>query len=135
MIFPCLFFVSFNANATPELTTSSTLSTAGYLQLSWTSDSSGNELQQYVLQQSTSPDFDPSTTLYQGPDQSTVISGLADNTYYYRVRQLQQDTWSEPVKVEVKHHSLTRAFGFFALGAFMFVMTVGVLLNRARGQR
>jgi len=132
---PCLIFVSLNTNAAPELKTNSALSTAGYLQLTWTPESIDSDSIQYELQQSTSSNFTKANTIYQGPDQSSVISGLSNNIYYYRVRRQLQEEWSETVEVVVKHHSLTRAFGFFALGAFMFIVTTIVLLKGARRQQ
>jgi hypothetical protein len=121
------------AVAAPELNSDTRLSTAGYFQLSWSAPSSTlTSSEQYVLQQAENPDFNDAKTLYQGPDQASVISGLGDRTYYYRVRLVIDPDWSETLAVEVKHHSLSRAIGFFTLGALMFLATAIVLLRGAR---
>lgn len=86
----------------------------------------------FELQQATQADFGDADTLYQGPDKASVISGLPNNTYYYRVRFANEPNWSEAISVEVKHHSLARAFGFFGLGIVMFIITVIVLLKGTR---
>jgi len=108
----------------PQLDSDTTLSTAGYFRLSWHDESSV----EYVLQQSRSDSFNNARTLYHGRDQASVISGLADGHYYYRIGNTATGQWSDPLEVEVKHHTLTRAFGFFTLGAVMFLATLGVLI-------
>ena len=124
------------ALAAPQLASDTQLSTAGYFQLSWSAPSSTPEVlhapsDQFVLQQAESPDFTNAKTLYRGPDRASVISGLGDRTYYYRVRLADAPEWSETLAVEVKHHSLARALGFFILGAIMFLVTTFVLLKGA----
>jgi len=119
--------------AAPELSSNSTLSTAGYFTLHWSAaPTEVNENLEFELQQANNPDFDNAVTRYQGSDKASIISGLANQTYYYRVRLGNQDDWSSTLAVEVKHHSLARAFGFFGLGIVMFLMTVTVLLKGAR---
>jgi len=119
------------ASATgPQLDSDTTLSTAGYFRLTW-HDAPGAE---YELQQSRSNSFDDARTLYHGRDQASVISGLADGHYYYRIGNTATGQWSKPLEIEVKHHPLTRAFGFFSLGAVMFLATLGVLISGTRRQ-
>ena len=89
----------------------------------------------YELQQANNKAFTDSKTIYAGPDKATVISGLPDQLYFYRVRVKDSDEWSLPIQVEVKHHSLVHAFSFFALGASMFVIMLVVLIKGARGSR
>jgi len=119
--------------AGPQLDSDTTLSTAGYFRLTWR-DVPGAE---YELQQAQSDNFNDARTLYHGRDQASVISGLANGHYYYRIGNTATGQWSEPLEIEVKHHTLTRAFGFFTLGAVMFLATLGVLISgtRRRGRR
>lgn len=114
------------AVASPTIHSDTELSTAGYFQLNWQDESE----QSFLLQQSSQADFHDPITLYQGPDQATVISGLPDGDYYYRVAN-EDHQWSKPVKVTVKHHSLTKALGFFGLGAIMFIVMVTLLIKGA----
>jgi len=104
------------------LTTSSETATAGYFQLSWQGEQTGD---QFVLEESTSADFSTAKILYRGADLATVISGKADNVYYYQVRsQANPANTSNTVKVTVAHHPLRNAFGFFSLGAIVFIATL-----------
>lgn len=113
--------------AAPQLQTDTEMATAGYYRLSWQSDMAAD----FVLEEATDPAFLQVTTLYQGPDTATLISGRSDGTYYYRVRNMQndnQDDWSDVTTVEVSHHPLSRAFMFFALGAIVFIATLVVVV-------
>ena len=131
----CLTIVSAHATTTPTLSSDTSFSTAGYFQLSWgNQETAPDQTAQYELQQAMHSDFSDAHTRYRGSDAATVISGLDDSKYYYRVRYENDSVWSNAVEVEVKHHPLSRAFGFFALGLVMFVATVIVLLKGVRGQ-
>lgn len=113
--------------AAPELQSDSDIASAGYYRLSWKSDISVD----FILQESKDPAFSQPTTLYQGPDTATLVSGRSDGTYYYRIRSSEDDTetgWSNTAKVEVNHHPLSRAFMFFALGAIVFIATLSVVI-------
>lgn len=117
--------------AQPLLESNTELATAGYFQLKWKlPDEKERKVEVFTLQTSANPDFSTATrTIYQGPDSSSVISGLADGTYYYRVSDSFSGQNSPVLKVEVKHHSISRALIFFGLGTLMFVFTVVVLLK------
>ncbi len=117
--------------AQPDLAANPTLATAGYFTLSW----SAEDTTQFELQQSKRSSFSQADTLYRGADTATIISGRGDGEYYFRVRALGTNgaasQWSETVKVDVAHHSLGRAVGFFITGAVMFVLTLWVLIHGA----
>lgn len=129
LLLSCAF--SAPAAAQLQLQSDTALSTAGYFRLSWQQEQRTG----YQLQQARNSDFSDAHDIYRGEDSATVISGLADGHYFYRVRNPSANGWSETVEVEVKHHPLSRAFGFFALGAVMFVATLVVLLKGARSTR
>ncbi len=112
--------------AQSSLLSDSDVSTAGYFQLRWQGEGG-----QFELQQASTPQFLNPQTLYRGGDHASVLSGLANGEYYYRLRA-DGGPWSETLKVEVKHHPLNRAWGFFALGAVMFITTLVVLIRGAR---
>lgn len=96
-----------------------TTSTTGYFQLSWQGG------QHYVVQQAETENFSHVKTIYQGEDTATSMTGLPDNSYYYRVGTKPASdaamTWSKPIRVVVAHHSLSRALLFFAMGASVFI--------------
>jgi len=87
------------------------------------------------LQQSgyASPDF---KTIYRGSDSATVITGLPDGNYLFRARLINTDGsfsgWNESLKITVEHHSLTRAFGFFLVGAVVFLATLILILSGSK---
>ncbi len=114
------------AYASPRISSDTKLSTAGYFQLSW-HDQSGASFQ---LQQSRTGDFRDAVTLYRGPDRATVISGLPNGDYFYRVANAEHE-WSHTLKVTVEHHTLGKALGFFGLGASMFVVMLTLLIKGA----
>lgn len=106
-------------------------STDGVTQLSWDLDGRSAE-----LQRARDPGFDDATTIYRGTDSASLRSGLADGTYYYRVRAVPSagspGSWSPAVSVEVAHHSARRAWGIFATGAVVFLATLGLILLGGR---
>lgn len=118
--------------ASPQLSTSTSLATAGYFQLKWESPTDSDTIDEFELQQADNTAFSNPSIIYQGPDLSTAISGLRNGNYFYRIRSQQSDDWSEAIKVEVAHHSLARAWGFFALGATMFIIMLLVLITGVR---
>lgn len=128
-IVSCLLLFSVCATPTHanQIISDTPLSTAGYFNLSWSSDRPAP----YIVQQSLDASFNQVKTIYQGSDQASVMSGLPDGQYFYRM-QASAGQWSEAVKVEVKHHSLEKAFAFFTAGAVMLFILVFVLIKGAR---
>lgn len=129
----CLFAsgVLHAQDAAPRLRSDSDVATAGYFRLSWETDAARAE-----LQEASSPEFHNPVTAYLGPDRATVFSGKPNGTWYYRVRALgnpHAGPWSEPVAVVVAHHSLSRALMFLALGIFIFIAMV-LLVVRGPGK-
>ena len=116
------------------LGTSDHLATAGYFRLTWSPANPDAPTREYQLQRANDPRFMEPVTIYEGPDRASVVSGLADQVYFFRVREQHSPAWSAPVRVEVKHHPLARAFGFFSLGAIVFAVMLGVLLTGVRNE-
>jgi hypothetical protein len=112
------------------LHSSTDIATAGYFQLRWQTEQSTGP---FVLEESPTADFSRARVLYRGPDLASVISGKTDNDYFYRVtEQANPAHMSNTVKVTVSHHPLRNAFGFFSLGAVVFLATLVLVL---RGNR
>lgn len=115
--------------AAPRIETDTELATAGYYQLRWTAGTPDVEVE------SSDPERGDTTIIYTGPDRARVISGQPDGTRVYRVREIGTATpsdWSAPVSVTVAHHPLGRAFGFFAVGAIVFLATLVLIVRGAR---
>ena len=118
----------------PTLTFDSRTATAGFYHLKWQGDDLLTSV--YELQEADNAAFTQPTTIYRDPDQGALISGQRNGQYFYRVRALSRgqpvSAWSPLVFVTVRHHSLTRAFAFFAAGAAMFLATLVLIKLGAR---
>jgi len=122
------------AETPPTLSASTERATGGYYSLSW--DGAGNV--HYELQEAREPAFDSPRSIYEGRDTASVISGKPDGDFFYRVRALSEagpGPWSEPARVSVAHHSLTRALQFFFVGALVFAVLVTVIIRGTREDR
>ena len=107
------------------------LSSEGYFVLSW---DTGGDGEQYVLQQALTPDFRETLDRPVAGAGSLTITGLADDSYYYRIGDTQRG-WSNTVQVTVAHHSLGRAFAFFSLGLVLFAVLIFTILSGYRQTR
>jgi hypothetical protein len=118
----------------PEIKADQSISTSGYFQLSWHLESAGkgSQVNQFIVQQSRSKDFEKSNILYQGSDTASLISGLPDGKYFYRVQKQGQAGWSNVVQVDVQHHSLGTAVQFFFAGLLVFIATLFMILKGVR---
>lgn len=98
-------------------------SSEGYYQLRWEAD------EPIRLVEATSAGFADARTIYTGSDTAHVVSGKPDGVFHYRIETAGGGTvLADPVVVTVRHHSLSRAFSFFALGAVVFLATLGLIL-------
>lgn len=112
-----------------ELRPDTDVATAGYYQLLWTSE------EPIVLEEARTPDFADPEVIYRGTDNATVLSGKQDGDWYYRARTAGPGgEFGEPARVTVQHHPLGRAFGFFALGAVVFLATLSLIVSGARAE-
>lgn len=86
-----------------------------------------------VLQQALSTQFSDAIERSIPAAGSVTLSGLDDGTYYFRAGT--SDAWSNTITVDVEHHSLGRALGFFSLGLVLFIILIStiVLGNRVKG--
>ncbi|MBD3669341.1 MAG: hypothetical protein HUJ29_01095 [Gammaproteobacteria bacterium] len=115
-----------------KLSSDSDVATAGYYQLSWETEQSADR---FRLIEADNPRFSQSKILYEGPDLAMILSGKSNGTYYYRVAALSQqsqDLVSNTLKVEVDHHSMTKAMLFFSIGAIVFLATLILILRGSR---
>lgn len=120
------------AGAEVRLETDTDTATAGYYQLSWAESNIRSR-----LVESRDPEFRDKLVVYAGADTARLMSGKPDGDYYYRLEA--NDATAAPVsnslKVTVQHHSLQRAWTFFAVGAAVFAATLGLIVfgSRAAG--
>ena len=141
-VYVILFFaIPFTLSAEPVLpvlTSDTTLATAGYYQLSWQPGVQGASHKNisFELQQATSADFIQAEVIYRGQDMARVVSGMPDGDYYYRLRSILDsdaaEYWSPILHIQVSHHSLHKALGFFIAGALVFLLTMFFIVERSR---
>lgn len=116
-----------------QLSASTSVSNDGSLNLSWNlPENTSIELQQ-ASQPASQPDNNNFQTIYRGNDTATVITGLSNGKYLFRARLVKTDgshlNWTLNTELEVKHHSLTKAFSFFTIGAIVFLATLVLLIK------
>jgi hypothetical protein len=112
-----------------DLIATPTLSRDGVFQLTWADRGT------VILEEARRPDFSDARPIYTGNDNGTTLSGKSDGDYYYRVRGTLIDAIAEgEMRVEVRHHPLSRALGFFALGAVVFIATVTLIVRGGRAE-
>ena len=117
----CCFFYSASLTS-GELSAEADLVHAGYYKLTWPS-SFGNS---FILEESNDKFFSNPTVLRIHNEESITLTGRQDGSYYYRIKD-SNDKLSNVVHVTVEHHSLQKAFAFFALGLSLFVILIFVL--------
>ena len=122
-----------NANAALTLRADTDVARAGYYQLQWEAGETPTR-----LVESPDPEFENKRVVYAGADTARLISGKSDGHYYYRLESgagTQDDVVSNTLQVTVQHHSLSRAFTFFAIGAGVFLATLILVLIGGRSER
>lgn len=102
------------------------LSTDGVYQLRWKGAAGP-----VVLEEAATEAFVAPRVVYRGEARATVVSGRASGIYHYRIRRPEsgREAALALTEVTVEHHSLARAFGFFAAGLFVFLATVWLVLG------
>ena len=112
-----------------QLSSNTNTATAGFYQLTWTSNQKNIQ-----LQESATADFLSPRTIYTGPDRARVVSGKPDGDYYYRLMLTStgKPVFSNAIKVTVHHHPLKSAILFFIAGLIVFIATVTLIIKGIR---
>lgn len=112
-----------------ELSADARVATAGYFQLRWDAGSA------VVVEEARNADFEGARVIYEGADSARVMSGKRDGEWYYRARLAAPGSdYGDTLAVTVRHHPLGRAFGFFALGAVVFLATLALIVTGSRAE-
>jgi hypothetical protein len=134
LVYLFLCHIAVAAADSPTLSLAPAQSTDGKTTLSW-------DLPEGVsidVESSQDNRFVKPTPLYQGGDQSTVLTGLSDGSYHFRARFVHQNgaasPWGESVSLFVEHHTLAKAMAFFVIGAVVFLATLLLIILGARRQ-
>lgn len=95
---------------------------AGYYKLIWSSPFDKSS----TLEESNDSLFENPGIFKINNNDSITLTGRENGTYYYRLRDSNNEL-SNVVHVTVEHHSVEKAFAFFALGLCIFIILVFVL--------
>ncbi|GAA5482154.1 fibronectin type III domain-containing protein [Haloferula sargassicola] len=101
------------------------VSNDGTIDLRW-SEKAGSE---FELQQAREADFSRPHLRYRGTDHETVLTGLAEGTYHFRVRETPDGEWSEPLVFEVEYMNRGPLFLLLGTGAFVALSTIVAILH------
>jgi phosphodiesterase/alkaline phosphatase D-like protein len=109
---------------------------AGFVTIEWSAPEPGNAetaaAVEFELQEARDETFSEARVRYRGTHKSSVLSGLRDGAYFYRVRFRtggDWSVWSQTRSFEVSHHSIGLAAALFGLGGFVFFATLLFLLR------
>lgn len=87
----------------------------------------------YQLEQSTDPGFSPAHERYAGTDTASVLTGLGEGRYYFRVRETSATgdpgDWSEPLALEVRYMDSRTLFLLLGTGAFVATLTIAAIIR------
>ena len=111
-----------------SLSSNTTLSNEGYFVLRWqVQDKTAFATNDNVsLSQADNPQMQNARIRHTLPLEGAItLSGFADGDYYFRINSATVS--SEVLKIEVKHHGLTKAFGFFITGLILFCILLACI--------
>ncbi len=81
-----------------------------------------------VLEQSSSGVFEESSVRYEGTDASSVLSGLAEGTHYFRIGSKEGDSVSKPLAVRVEFFPRDKLVLLLVFGAVVVLATIGAII-------
>jgi len=102
-------------------------SDTGHVLISWTADGP------VTLEMARDPGFADARPIYLGTNHADFISGLADGSYYLRLRD-GDGALSAPLELIVRHQSLSRALWLALIGAVVTLAVVAAVLRGARDE-
>lgn len=100
------------------------ISDDGTVDFHWRGDGS-----EFELQQAAAADFSDARVRYRGPDTETVLTGLADGVYHFRIREASATDWSEPLVLNVESMDRGTLFLLLGTGAFVAISTIAAILR------
>jgi len=115
---------------------------AGFVTVKWQCTPATKEgSQQSRLQVAGRADFADARERYRGPHRASVLSGLPEGPYWFRVCCERPGTsgtcgeWSKPVSTKIAYHSRGLAGLLFGLGGLVFGLTAGFLMGARNAER
>lgn len=102
----------------------------GVVTLQW--EASGKEVE---VQRSVTPDFQKPRLVYRGTQTASVVTGLREGEYYFRIRDAEEAEWSPALAVRVEYISRTKLFVLLSLGGVVVMGTIGAIFSGYRSNR
>lgn len=96
----------------------------GTIDLHWSG--AGTE---FELEQATDASFSDAHVRYRGPDNESVLTGLSDGIYHFRIRDAASEDWSEPLVLHVKSMNRGTLFLLLGTGAFVALSTGAAIIH------
>lgn len=95
---------------------------------------------EFQVQRDTDAGFPNPRNVYLGADNTSFISGMDEQTHFFRVRTVSPDgeyysDWSPSLGLAVNYPSQTRAFALFGVGALVTIITIATILIGAARTR
>ncbi|BCX50011.1 conserved hypothetical protein [Haloferula helveola] len=122
----------------PDAETGLRVSDDGTVDLSWSvpganAPAEADPALTYLLEQSPDAAFSESKVRYEGPDMASVLTGLREGEYHFRVRavdsQGEASPWSEPLVLNVKFMDRGQLTLLLVTGALVATMTVVAIIS------
>lgn len=105
-----------------------TQSADGTISLKWAAPSEGAKVE---VQQSPSPSFANPVSRYSGAETGSVLTGLAEGAYFFRIREVDSKglsgPWSEPFEVQVAFMERGKVVWLLVSGGIIVLVTAGAV--------
>lgn len=87
----------------------------------------------YRLEQATTADFSDAKLRYEGPDPASVLTGLREGDYHFRVRAIgangEPGPWSEPLELHVEFMNRGTLALLLITGGIVAAMTIVAIIS------
>lgn len=83
------------------------------------------------MEQSGDKSFEQYITRYEGLDDGSVLSGLAEGPHFFRIGPKDSEVRSEVVSVEVKFFRRDHLFLLLGAGGIVVCLTIGAIIGGA----
>ncbi|MEM9446111.1 MAG: hypothetical protein AAGA18_12260 [Verrucomicrobiota bacterium] len=127
LIILCYFTATYETHAIEFKNQSPIQTDQGHLVLEWPEASSTSE---FIIEQSSNPDFSNAIVIYEGAANRTFISGLKEGSTYFRIKQqIARNQWSKPLTVQVNYPIRSKVTLLLTIGTIGLVATILAIIQ------
>ncbi|MDF1659870.1 MAG: hypothetical protein P1U58_19810 [Verrucomicrobiales bacterium] len=80
------------------------------------------------IEQAPESEFTSSLIRYEGKGKSTVLSGLAEGSHFFRIGESDGTSWSSPLEAKVEFFPREQLWLLLSLGGVVVLMTAGAII-------